>query len=320
MKTKTFITLLLVFLSINLWSQKTLVITTDSINGKDADLASISPDANYGQLNRFRADTWTYSGDLVTLRAVFAFNLTEIAPHSKIVSAILSLYHDADLDNSALSGSNACWLQRITSPWSEKTVTWNTQPSTSTENQAVIDSSSAPDKDYPSIDVTALVQDMINKPDSSFGFMIRQQTEEPYRRLNFASSENIDSLKRPKLTIHYYDCEVIDTIRIAVTDTLIIDVTLSGISDYDYSHNYNKIKVFPNPTKDKIYIDNGNYETMNNYRIKIINTQSVTVFNSLVNQQTFEIDMNKFGAKGLYFIQLYDDSNNLIDVRKIILR
>jgi hypothetical protein len=110
-------------------------------------------------------------------------------------------------------------------------------------------------------------------------------------------------------TITIYD-------SIAVTDTLIIDVTFTGVNP---PNNINTLKVYPNPTKDKVYINTGNYALMSDYRIKIINSLGQTVFENLVTQPLFEVDISAFGALGLYYIQLYDDANQLIDVRKIIL-
>ena len=103
---------------------------------------------------------------------------------------------------------------------------------------------------------------------------------------------------------------------IAVTDTLIIDVTFTGVAP---PNNLNTIKVYPNPTKDKVYINTGNYALMPNYRIKIVTSLGQIIFENLVNQPLFEVDISAFGALGLYYIQLFDDTNQMIDVRKILL-
>ena len=114
---------------------------------------------------------------------------------------------------------------------------------------------------------------------------------------------------------------VYDTIsvynNIAVTDTLIIDVTITGLNPPE---NINTIKVYPNPSRDVIFIQTGkNYSSMSDYTVRIINSQSQTVFESKITQQLFEIDVSTFGQTGLYFIQIIDSTNQVIDVRKIIL-
>ena len=58
---------------------------------------------------------------------------------------------------------------------------------------------------------------------------------------------------------------------------------------------------------------------MTDYKIKIINTTGSVIFESNVTEQLFEIDMNDFGQTGSYFIQIIDNSNQIIDIRKIVL-
>jgi N-acetylneuraminic acid mutarotase len=103
---------------------------------------------------------------------------------------------------------------------------------------------------------------------------------------------------------------------ITVTDALLINVPLLGISTPDY---VNTIKVYPNPAKDHITIDNGNYNAMNGYSIKIQNSLGQTLFNQQVNQAQFYIDLSTWSGNGLYFIQIIDPSNNTVDTRKIII-
>lgn len=108
-----------------------------------------------------------------------------------------------------------------------------------------------------------------------------------------------------------------DTIYISVTDTLIINVDILGVTPL---YNTNTINIYPNPTKDIIYINTGeNYSYMTDYTIKIVNTTSQTVFESLVNDQLFSIDISSFGSVGLYFIEIIDPSGQVTDTRKIIL-
>jgi hypothetical protein len=111
-------------------------------------------------------------------------------------------------------------------------------------------------------------------------------------------------------TIPVYD-------SIAVTDTLIIDVTITGINPPD---NFNTLKVYPNPAKDVIFIHTGkNYSSIPDYTIKIINSKGQHIFESNITEQLFEVNVSTFGQTGLYFIQLFDSVNQLIEVRKIIL-
>ncbi len=112
-----------------------------------------------------------------------------------------------------------------------------------------------------------------------------------------------------------YETEIIYE-YIAVTDTLIIDVTLTDLTPPD---NTNTIKVYPNPASDYVIINNGDYASMSGYDIKIMNTLSQIVWETEITQQEYQIDINTFGDYGTYFISIYDNLGTLLDVRKLIL-
>jgi hypothetical protein len=127
-------------------------------------------------------------------------------------------------------------------------------------------------------------------------------------------------------TIHHYDTLLVhltdtihkyDTTRISVTDTLIIHASLTGIAP---PNNINNLKIYPNPTSDHININCGNYTSMSGYTIKITNSLGQTVYSGLVNQQVLSIDLNTWSGKGIYFLNIYDAGNNLIDTKKILLQ
>jgi len=110
-------------------------------------------------------------------------------------------------------------------------------------------------------------------------------------------------------------CSVYDTI--SVTDTLIIDAILSGINP---PNNINTIKIYPNPAKTHIYINNGNYNSMNGYSVKIDNSLGQTVYNHLIDQQEFYIDLSDWTGNGTYFVYIIDNNSNIIEVKKIIIQ
>ena len=105
--------------------------------------------------------------------------------------------------------------------------------------------------------------------------------------------------------------------KISVTDTLIINVNRTGYNPITFE---NTLKVYPNPTKDKITIDNGNLTKMTGYSIKIMNSLGQQVFQNTINQQQFNIDITSWGGNGMYFLQLIDKSGNIVDIRKILLQ
>jgi hypothetical protein len=109
---------------------------------------------------------------------------------------------------------------------------------------------------------------------------------------------------------------VYDTLLTTVTDTLIINTTLS----LPAPNNENTILIYPNPASDHITIDNGNFSAMAGYTIKIENNAGQQVFQSLINQAQFYVDLSTWSGNGLYFVHLIDPQNNTVTVRKIVLQ
>jgi len=106
-------------------------------------------------------------------------------------------------------------------------------------------------------------------------------------------------------------------VSVAVTDTLIIDVSLAGLSA---PNNINTMKVYPNPSNDIVNIDNGNYALMNGYSIKIINANAQEVFNAQINSQLLQVAVSQLGATGNYFINVYDNNQLLIESKVLVLQ
>ncbi|MFI5134684.1 MAG: DNRLRE domain-containing protein [Chitinophagales bacterium] len=197
-------TLLFLILSFRVIAQTTITLQPGAA-GKDCEVWTLSPTTNYVS-NFLRGNAWTFNGPFGIERGLFQFDLSSIPNGATILSASLSLFAPdsptTEFDFPA-SGSNQAWLQRITSDWGETTVTWDNQPSTTTLNQVFLPESVSYYEDYPDINVSNLIQDMIDSPANSFGFMIKLDTETYYRRLTFCSSDYPDSSKHPKLVITY---------------------------------------------------------------------------------------------------------------------
>lgn len=179
-----------------------LVLQPGAAAGKDAEIFNLQPSVNLaGDL--IRSNAWTFSGDAGVVRGLFQFDLSGIPAGAYIVSAHLDLYSPNAPSIEFHSGANESILQRITSSWQEVTVTWNNQPSTTTQNQIYLAESTADYQDYLQIDVTDMMRDMIADPANSHGFLLRQRVESPFRRMAFASSDYSDDSKHPRLTIQY---------------------------------------------------------------------------------------------------------------------
>ncbi len=104
--------------------------------------------------------------------------------------------------------------------------------------------------------------------------------------------------------------------NITVTDTLIINTGVLGFNPVTYN---NTVTIYPNPANDHITIDCGNLANVNGWSIKIVNTLGQEVFSGAMNTQQYVVPLNTWGGQGIYFVKIYDSSNNLMNTKKIIL-
>jgi hypothetical protein len=110
---------------------------------------------------------------------------------------------------------------------------------------------------------------------------------------------------------------VYDTLLTTVTDTLVINATLTGLNP---PVNQNTLKVFPNPANTHITIDYGNVSLMSGYTLKIVNALGAMVFSAPINQQTSYINLSTWTGNGIYYVQLINPQNNTIENRKIVIQ
>jgi len=135
------------------------------------------------------------------------------------------------------------------------------------------------------------------------------------------STDSLTSVTGCDSLISHYSKYVFDanyfTDSISVTDTLIIDVILTGMPA---PNNTNTILVYPNPASDFVIINTGDYSQMLNYEIKIFNSLSQIVWQTVIDQQNYQIDVNSFGGYGLYFVYVLDNNGSVLNTKKLILQ
>jgi len=181
-----------------------LNIQPDATSGKDALFGSIVPDNNYENSEDIHLYSWTHDGNLTVNRVVMDFDLSSIPSDAVIDGANLSLFFNVtSAYGSGHVGETGFNIQRITSDWDESTVSWNTQPTSTSINQASVNDASQPDQSFPDIDITELIQDYISDPDNSYGMLLKFIEEVPYKILLLASSDHSNENYRPKLEVHY---------------------------------------------------------------------------------------------------------------------
>jgi hypothetical protein len=285
-----------VFLYAGSFGQNTIILKPDASTGKDAGVGSCIPcgynNQNYENSKDFCGIAWTNQGEESIARGLIEFNLNAIPFNSTIVKAQLSLYFNPVSSNeghSSLSGSNSCLLKRITEPWEENSVTWDNQPATTDTNEVVIKESITFYQNYPFIDVTNLVKDMLKYPTRSFGFMLQLVNEHYYRSMLFSSSDHPDTTLHPKLEITYQ--------------------WGLGYQDFDI---YEKIWVYPNPSNGRFTISNIP-DAVNT--VEITNLVGLKVYQETVKSESKEVNINMV-PMGIYFIRITNGTKTV--TRKII--
>jgi len=283
-KNYIFSLVLLVIVTTATVGQTTITLQPNSEQGLDAFIYNFEPDRNLGTHTDFMASAWTAGGRDLNVRGVIRFNLDSIPSNAEITSAKLSLFsYDSESNgtHSTIDGSNKCLLQRITSSWEEQSVTWNNQPSVTTEHMAILDSSKNEIEDYLDIDVTVMIKYMQNNPIENFGFMLSLETEEKYRRMVFASSDNENSALHPKLEITY-----IETVGV-------------------YNSIQEEPNIYPNPARDFIYVNGLNNMSVNN-SVEIFNASGQLIKKQLLNNDN-KIEITNL-KEGIYWMKIKNSS------------
>jgi hypothetical protein len=186
-------------------------LTETPVNSErgDAVFSLIVPDNNYGKLEDIHIYSWTQGGVLNVNRVLIDFKLNRIPASAIIDSAFLSLYfnpvsaYNKVGGNKGNQGQDSIVIRRVTSDWNEKDVTWNKQPETTGENQLIIPKTGDATADYTNIDVTNIVQDIVNDDHGRYGIMVRHQNEKPYNVVFFASGNHPNKQLHPTLRIYY---------------------------------------------------------------------------------------------------------------------
>ena len=80
----------------------------------------------------------------------------------------------------------------------------------------------------------------------------------------------------------------------------------------------NNLIIYPNPAKDYVIVNTGDYFQKTTFTISIVNSMGQKFFENLLDQKEQKIDLNSIGGAGIYFVRILDEQGSLKDIRKLI--
>ncbi|OYT31890.1 hypothetical protein B6U93_02805 [Candidatus Woesearchaeota archaeon ex4484_78] len=180
-------------------------------NISDSTIISFFPNTNFGNFASIPIGTFLKKNPM---RGLIKFNLSSIPSKARIISANLSLY----FFYSTVGGSRTHAVHRVQQfparNWIETQVTWNSYNGTDSWTIPGGDYNTTPTdtqtfdnsalNSWITYNVTTDVQNFINNHTLNFGWIIKDTDETTQRAIRaYASSENNNPAKRPKLQISY---------------------------------------------------------------------------------------------------------------------
>jgi len=243
---------------------------------------------NSGLHNVTRAETWQWTaGTWDTIRSLLYFQLPDFISPANLTAAYLELDFFKNPNFQSHTGTNQTLLVPIQSQWSEATVNWNTQPSTSATPSAILPASQASNQNY-RIDVTTLVNHQI--ANNTHGWELKLADESgSFSALTFGSSETQNIEKRPRLILHYEEANA------------------------SPQHERGAIKIGPNPVKDVLSVSFPNEQSRT---YVLFDFKGNIMKYAVTNQSQVEISLNHLPG-GFYLLHFQTgDSTHVFPVLK----
>jgi uncharacterized protein (TIGR02145 family) len=100
-----------------------------------------------------------------------------------------------------------------------------------------------------------------------------------------------------------------------------LGLSVRCINDFTLKNQFfdgGSFRIYPNPAKEKITIDIGNQTNNSGWSYKIVNMLGQEVITGIITSQQSIVPLDSLSGKGIYFVKIYDDANNLQETKKII--
>ena len=178
-------------------SPQTITLQPGS-EGKDAAINTYNPDTNWEDRDDFGAG----NSSIDTVRAYIQFDLSTIPEGIVVTDADLRLYHHSSWGSDVFTVG----LYKVTASWLENTVTWNNQPTSSSNAEFLLSINAGSVNYWRYWDIDTLVQGWLDGTITNYGMLLMDTDESSVNSAAFfySSDYTTDTSKRPKLEIDYY--------------------------------------------------------------------------------------------------------------------
>ena len=96
-------------------------------------------------------------------------------------------------------------------------------------------------------------------------------------------------------------------------------INCSGGPSLSIAEAFSNLVLYPNPARYMINISYGIEENFNNHYVEIINNLGQQVFLNTIDASNIQIPVSNLGSKGLYFINIRNESNEIIVTKHLII-
>ncbi|MFN5370715.1 MAG: DNRLRE domain-containing protein, partial [Bacteroidia bacterium] len=281
---KQIVLLLMLFISINVSGQ---IYTAPSVADAQLNYNQTCTDwqtSNYSTQDHFSVMEWTWGSGIPnvtcgqgTIRGVMRFDMNVGALHNELYDnrARLKLFFPDGFDAApilqshryyGLATGNAFFINRITEPWDEASVTYNTQPGFSSIDPIYVPTTveNPSTQDY-SIDVSAYVNAWICSQQPNYGLLFKLEEEGTiYKQQIFTTREWSDPTNRPIIEIEYALIEALGPETACLGDIVDLGVLLQNAADptlYTFSWEYVNTGAFLNGANQSVTLENTGIHT-----------------------------------------------------------
>jgi hypothetical protein len=177
--------------------EESVTLQPDAVEGKDVYVMDIFPSDNFGDSTFLSIGVFT----VPFARSYLQFDLSPIPPEAVILDANMGLYYDSSYDLSSLP----IGLYEVTESWKEDTITWDSQPASSSEavDIQIISASQTNDSVY--WQLVDLVEQWQAGSIENYGMVLLDTDESSDDGgVEFFSSDWLTANQRPKLIIEFY--------------------------------------------------------------------------------------------------------------------